>query len=317
MPPRRRVTLALLALAGLGGLAFAGLRRGGPGAQEIAAAYAKRPKPKAGPRAVFHLGHSLVGRDMPAMLAQLAGPGHRYASQLGWGASLRAHWEPSVEIAGFEAENEHPAYQDAKAALASGAFDALVLTEMIELRDAIRFHDSARYLRLWAERARAGNPDIEVFLYETWHRLDDPAGWLARLEGDLASLWEDQVLLKRADADFLATPIYVIPAGQVMAAFTRRLEAAGGIGAMRGREDLFARDETGARDPIHLSDLGTYLVALIHYAVIYQRNPLGLPSALKRADGTQADSPGQEAARVMQEVVWDVVTGYEKTGVRV
>ena len=48
---------------------------------------APAPLPE-GPRHVFHIGHSLVGRDMPAMLAQLAGEGHEYASQLGWGATL-------------------------------------------------------------------------------------------------------------------------------------------------------------------------------------------------------------------------------------
>jgi hypothetical protein len=43
------------------------------------------PAPK-GPLKTYHLGHSLVGRDMPAMLAQLAG--HEYHSQLGWSKAL-------------------------------------------------------------------------------------------------------------------------------------------------------------------------------------------------------------------------------------
>ena len=55
------------------------------------------PHPK-GPMRVFHLGHSLVGRDMPAMLAQLAPKGHAYESQLGWGTTLKAHWGPKEEI---------------------------------------------------------------------------------------------------------------------------------------------------------------------------------------------------------------------------
>ena len=53
------------------------------------------PAPESGLR-VFHLGHSLVGRDMPAMLQQLAVAAgfddHTYESQLGWGTSLRSHW---------------------------------------------------------------------------------------------------------------------------------------------------------------------------------------------------------------------------------
>ena len=37
--------------------------------------------------------------------------------------------------------------------------------------------------------------------------------------------------------------------------------------------------------------------------------------ALRRADGPPAVAPGPRAARLMQEVVWDVVTSYPKTGV--
>ncbi|MFD1807714.1 hypothetical protein ACFSHQ_04690 [Gemmobacter lanyuensis] len=61
------------------------------------AAFAARytePLPPQPPAAVYHLGHSLVGRDMPAMLAQLLR--HRYHSQLGWGASLNQHWQGAV-----------------------------------------------------------------------------------------------------------------------------------------------------------------------------------------------------------------------------
>ena len=69
---------------------------GGVGLARLAAAMALWPvpgpslpplPPPADPLATYHLGHSLVGRDMPAMLAQMAG--HDHASQLGWGASLR------------------------------------------------------------------------------------------------------------------------------------------------------------------------------------------------------------------------------------
>ena len=61
------------------------------GADVQALYQAPRALPK-GPLRVYHLGHSLVGRDMPAMLAQMAGQGHDYALQLGWGAALSEHW---------------------------------------------------------------------------------------------------------------------------------------------------------------------------------------------------------------------------------
>jgi len=305
--------LAALAIAGLAWWYWSKPRQ--PDAGAVAAAYATPLPPPEGPLSVYHLGHSLVGRDMPAMLAQLGGAGHSYALQLGWGTSLKEHWEPDLPINGFEAENDTPQFRPARAAIGSGQYDAVVLTEMVELRDAIKYHDSARYLSKWADLARQAAPATRVYLYESWHRLDDPMGWLSRLDSDLEALWEDKILLPDLAAGGAARPVHVIPAGQVMAAFVRAVEAAGGVDNITGREDLFARDETGAPDPIHMGDLGAYLVALTHYAVLYARSPLGLPRQLTRADGTAATAPGPNAARLMQQTVWQVVTAYPKTGV--
>jgi hypothetical protein len=280
----------------------------------MAELYAAPLSPPAGPLAVFHLGHSLVGRDMPAMLAQLAGEGHAYASQLGWGTTLKAHWGDDA-ISGFETENAHPRFRDAGEAVASGDYDALVLTEMVEIRDAIAYFDSWDYLARWARRAWAANPEARVYLYETWHAITTPEGWLARLDRDLPRYWEGEILRRALAADGVDRPIYVIPAGQVLARFVRALQARGGVDGLTGKEDLFARDAAGVQDAIHLNDLGAYLVALTHYAVLYHASPVGLPRALRRADGSPAVAPGPDAARLMQEVAWEVVTGYPKTGV--
>lgn len=288
-----------------------------PDEDVVRAAYsAPLPAPDGALR-VYHLGHSLVGRDMPAMLVQLAPEGHGYESQLGWGTSLKEHWQGGAAINGFDAENAHPRYRDAKEAVGSGVYDAVVLTEMVELKDAIRYHDSADYLHRWADLIRESDPDTRIYLYETWHRLDDPDGWLKRLDNDLPALWEGTLVLPElARASDMDRPIYIIPAGQAMAAFVRAVEAAGGIGEIENRESLFGRNEAGALDTIHINDLGAYLVALTHYAVLYQRSPIGLPHQLNRADGTPAIAPSADAARLMQQVVWDVVRAQDKTGVQ-
>lgn len=282
---------------------------------DLNALYEQPLPPPDKPLRVFHIGHSLVGRDMPAMLEQLAGAGHDHRSQLGWGATLKSHWEPNVPVNGFEQENAHRRYQDAREAVTSGRFDALVLTEMVEIKDAIKYFDSPTYIRRWARDARQANPAARVYLYETWHELNDPEGWLNRLDHDLGAYWEGVLLAQGLAHGDTGGPVHVIPAGQVMARFVRRLEEKGGLPGLRSRENLFARNPDGTQDNIHLNDLGHYLVALTHYAVLYHRNPVGLPRQLKRADGSAADAPSEEAARAMQEVVWDVVTSYAKTGV--
>lgn len=60
-------------------------------------------------------------------------------------------------------------------------------------------------------------------------------------------------------------------------------------------------------DDIHSSGLGIYLTALVHYAVLYRRSPVGLPAPLPLPDVTN---------RRLQELVWEVVQSEPRTGVR-
>lgn len=277
--------------------------------------YSQPLPPPDKPLRIFHIGHSLVNKDIPMMLEQLAGPGHDHRSQLGWGASLRSHWDPDVPVNGFDIENAHPRFEDARQAVDGGKFDVLVLTEAVEIKDSIKHHDSPKYVRLWTQAARKGNPQGRVYLYELWHHLNDPEGWLERLDRDLGQYWEG-VLLARAQAHGdTGAPIYVIPGGQVLARFAREVEARGGVGAMRSREDLFYISDKGERDMIHLSAMGNYLIALTHYAVLYHRAPPSEPLPIRLVDGTMLQNLTPELARLMSEVVWSVVTSYPKTGV--
>lgn len=289
-------------------------RKSGPDDAGMAALYAAPlPAPEL-PFAVYHLGHSLVNRNMPAMLRQIAGIGHSYDSQLGWGTTLKAHWGDDP-INGFDLENAHPRFRPAHEAVASGGYDAIVLTEMVEIRAALDYHDSPHYLALWAEKALAARPDTRLYLYETWHTLDDPEGWLDRLDADLGRYWE-RGILRPALADLPeGSRIFLIPAGQALAAFVRAVEAQGGVGNVRDRRDLFHHEADGTVDQIHLSDLGNYLVALVHYAVIYQKSPVGRPFRVTRGDGSPADAPAPETARLMQEIAWQIARSTPLTGV--
>lgn len=307
----RRLAMAPLLLL----LSACGLMRCTPeplDGQSVTALYETPLPPPSEPLAIYHLGHSLVARDMPAMLAQLADAGHRYDSQLGWGTSLKNHWKGDIN--GFDVENDHPRYRNAKEALESDDYDAFIMTEMVEIRDAIQYHDSWDYAHRWASRARDGRPDIRVYLYETWHNTDDPEGWLTRIDRDLERYWEREILDRAMAADASPTPIYVIPAGQVMAGFIRALEKRGGVDGLTGVSSLFATNDKGDQDTIHINDIGAYLVALTHYSVLYHRTPVGLPHALRKADGTPAVAPGAAAAQLMQEIVWDVVRRHPRTG---
>lgn len=264
------------------------------------------------PLKVYHLGHSLVGPVMPHMLAQLAPKGHSWNSQLGSGTSLKQHWEPDETILDFDLVNQPPVWRDAKEAIGSGEYDAVVLTEMVELRDAVKYFGSAKYLRRWAALAREGSPDTRIYLYETWHHLDDPDGWEERIDTDLDRLWVGKVLGSDSRRN-PKRPVYLIPAGQVMAAVARAIHA-GEIEGVRDISDLFAKTPEGAQDTIHINDLGAYVVALTHFAVLYHRSPVGMPHRLERPDGKAATAFSAPAARKVQEIVWQVVRTLPRTG---
>lgn len=301
--------LALALVCGVAAVAFWRMQPPALSDTAFAARYATPLAAPDGVSSVYHLGHSLVGRDMPAMLAQFAG--HDYASQLGWGASLMGHW--TGDVPGFATENEHSRFRPATEAIDSGEYPIVVLTEMVEIRDAIRYFDSPRHLALWAQRVRKARPDTRIYLYETWHPLTDPEGFLARIDADRLRYWEG-TLLRQAQAQPGVGTIHVIPGGQVMAAAVRAIEA-GEVPGLSRREDLFATDAVGQTDPIHVNDLGAYLMALTHYAVIYHRNPLGLPIALRRADGSAITPIDPQTAMALQRIVWRIVTSYAATGV--
>jgi len=308
---RRNAMRSIFALGALGAAA-AGLRRWWrplPPALPPTVHAALSPPDEV--RAIFHLGHSLVGPVMPAMLAQLGG--HAYGSQLGWGTTLNSHWNDGANLPGYEVRAEGLEARPARRALASGDFDVVVLTEMVEIRDAIQWHASPRWLAEWARVARAGNPEARIYLYETWHRLDDPAGWLERIDSDLESEWLSRVVAP-AESRGGTGDIYVIPGGQALAAVARAAEA-GEVPGLTSRKGLFGLDDKGQLDPIHIGDLGLYVVALTHYAVIYQRDPVGLPHQLQRHDGTPADAFEASAAPIVQAIVRDVVARVPYTGV--
>ncbi|MCU0906079.1 MAG: hypothetical protein MUF73_01235 [Rhodobacteraceae bacterium] len=274
------------------------------------------PEPE-GPLNVYFVGHSLVGKQIPHMLAQLAPGGHDYRMQTGWGAGLMPNWNhPNPPVNGHDVENAHDRFRPAAEAIDSGEYDAVIVTESVDLHDAIRYGDSPEYLARFSMRARAARPDVRFYLYEVWHGFDVEDGWLNRVDRDLPELWEGVILFGALARDPERRPIHLIPGGQVLAEIVRRIEAdPTAYPGLTRPEDLFYRSPEGVQDLIHLSDLGSYAIALTFYAVLYQQSPIGLPHQLLQTDGTPANAPTPEAARMMQQAVWDVVTRLPRTGV--
>lgn len=131
-------------------------------------------------------------------------------------------------------------------------------------------------------------------------------------------------------------PILIIPVGTVMAELAERIESWRQDGSELALADLFVNphvdwpddwprddlDEDTARrmlarlplrhpssdvDDVHASDIGVYLTALVHFAVLYRQSPEGLPPLAAGLDRTNAER--------LQRLVWDVVRRDPRTGV--
>lgn len=278
---------------------------------EFEAAYHSTIAPSRMPMRVYHLGHSLTGRDMPSMLQQRVA-GHLYESQLGWGTSLREHWEPHLKINGFSEENDHPRYRLVREALTSADYDAIILTEMSSLEDALKWHATPWYIADIAGLARQMRPDVRIYLYQNWRNLDDPRGWVEQTTADLTAFWENE-FLSRAQAHG-SGPVYLIPGGAALVAAALAAEA-GTVPGLTRREDFFLTLPDGTTDRVHLNPLGSYLIALVHEAVLYHKPPSGGPYRFSRPDGPVFEIAPPLAAR-LQEIVWEVVSAQPGTGIK-
>jgi len=243
------------------------------------------PATNAAPSAydVVFVGHSLVNHNMPQMLRQLGPEGSSVQEQVLNGAPLRWNWDHSADGVAHGGV-------DARAVLAQGGTDVLIITEAIPLQNHITWNDSYGYALLWRNAAVSANPDARTYIYETWHSLSmGEEAWRAQLTSDLPK-WE-----AIAQAGQMTG---VIRAGQAMAELYDAIKA-GNAGGLTSISQLFS-------DDIHLNDLGLYFIACIQYSAIYGTSPVGLPRELIGRWGTPYTAPSEDLALLMQQIAWRV-----------
>lgn len=167
-------------------------------------------------------------------------------------------------------------------------YDVLVVTERHDLPAIARKERTAFYLTDMAKHLLAGNADAEVLLYHTWLPLEPDAPWRwIEYERAVAPMWE--CVASRANLDLPSRGdvprVRVLPGGGALA----ELAAALWEGSVPG----VAASTPGERvrllfsDHVHLSDAGRYVMALVHYAVLFGRSPEGaaLPTLLAPETG--------------------------------
>lgn len=285
----------------------------GVGAGAPSTAWAKHDRIRA-----FYSGHSLSD-GVPEVVAQIA-------------RSLGHHLDFEVQVLGYSllrqrtkgevpGSTDWPGYRsghnrrgaglDVAAELrkpqrlgAEDKYDALVVTERHDLPSIARTERTAFYLSEMAKHLLAGNPDAEVLFYHAWLHIDPdaPLPWID-YERAVSKMWE--CLASRANLDLPrrgnAPRIRVLPGGSALVELVAELwegKVPGVTAAAPGDRVRLVFSDT-----VHMSEIGRYYMALVHYAVLFGRSPEG-------ALAQTAIRP--ETSRYMQALAWRYAVSYGK-----
>jgi hypothetical protein len=212
--------------------------------------------------------------------------------------------------------NNSSGYPDAKNDIKE--FELLCVTEVANLcyeggsnaswyQDCIK--EQREYLTLFTNNAWVnGNQGkgAPTLLWTTWVSINDADGPFRQMLNNLGAEWErmqDHANLNRPNG---APPVYIIPGHKMMARLYDDVQA-GIVPDITHFNQFFS-------DNIHVNELGAYAIALIHYACIYNINPLGLPHKLIDNPPAGTPLPTPALAQYLQKLVWEIVTNYERTG---
>jgi hypothetical protein len=262
------------------------------------------PPPKG--QRVLTAGHSFHVW-MPAMLidvtnkAGIAGHERVALSSIG-GSQVIQHW------------NVPDGKNLIKPALIASKADVLTLSPIYLPDEGIE-----NFVKLGLEH----NPNLRITVQEFWLPFDDQALWASRAKGEKPVVDRDAktiAQLREAHAPYFQamdehvralnakagkTAVFVVPAGQAVLALREKVIKGEAPGIAK-QSDLFTDPIGHPRD--HIKALATYC----HFAVIYGRNPVGLPVPAALAKLPESE----KLNRLLQELAWDAVTQHPLSGVK-
>jgi hypothetical protein len=272
----------------------------------IAPAYDLPPPITVGQR-VASCGHSfhVFTYRQVAEMALAAGLKHELAglSSIG-GSTIQKHWDvPEKKSA-------------VKQVLKAGKADVLTLSPIWLPDDAIE-----QFVKLGIEH----NPSLRITVQEYWmpndeyepvyplqtrKKVDHNATDLAKLRDATLRYAEDiEDYVKGINQRLGKDAVLIVPVG-VAAVTLREKIVKGEAPGLKAQADLF-RDNWGHANP-PLQILSSYC----HYAVIYQKTPVGLP--MPQAFKLLKDMSDDDKAKLntlLQQIAWDTVSQHPMSGV--
>jgi hypothetical protein len=276
--------------------------------------------PPAGARsqaAIMVSGHSLTSHGIFANMEAVAGS---LGTTMLWneqnipGSPMRARtrggWLDDPSFGGYrQGTNRNGSNMDLVAeflnprTIGGARYDTLVVTERHDIVNTLMWEDTVRYTRHFHDRLVAGNGAANTLLYHAWLTVankSDPMPWV-RYERTAARAWQctaARVSLSLA-AQGRGDRVGYLPAGLALADLVERA-LQGGVAGVSGGSTFDVVNRL-IYDDVHLTPLGEYYMALVSYASIYRRSPVG------------AWVPGgvtAQQASALQNVAWESVSAY-------
>ncbi|MES2658957.1 MAG: hypothetical protein V4689_10080 [Verrucomicrobiota bacterium] len=257
---------------------------------------------------VFSAGHSFHFH-VPAMLEEVAKSG-----------GFPAHQAVGKSMIGGSKSIQHWSQQPngIKDALQVGRVDVLTLTPIYLPDEGVE---------KFAELGLKSNPDFKVTVQEFWLPFDEyqPSYYNAPTIPTPLTVDHDAATVEKLNAihakyftemDALVTEVNgkvgkpavaVVPVGQAVIALRGKI-IEGKAPGLKSQEMLFT-------DPLgHPTPALQLLVVYCHFAVIYQKSPVGLP--VPEILSTFPPDVATALSTLLQQIAWDAVTGHPLSGVK-
>jgi len=170
--------------------------------------------------------------------------------------------------------------------------------------------EQRKYLSLFVNNAwNNGNNGngAPTLLWTTWTNLDNSNGpWRQMLDTQGAE-FEKMQDYANANKPLAAPNVYIIPGHKMMARLYDDIQQ-NSVPGITNINQFFS-------DNIHTNSLGSYMIAMMHYACVFNQSPVGLSNNLLSNPPAGFQAPTSALATYLQNMIWEVVTTYPRTGI--
>jgi hypothetical protein len=261
---------------------------------------------------IFFSGHSLLDNPLPDFVVEIA---RSQGQDIGWnqqnvsGSLLRTRTWGEGEWAGYgQGKNRSGTGMDVLQELRSPStlgpgerYDTLLITERHDILWTLLHENTVGYLRHFHDRFIEGNPEGRTYFSHTWLDIDKarPAAWIAYEKSALAA-WECAAARVNLalEAEGRSDRVVPLPGGAALVSLVEQV-LAGRVRGLQGSQQ--ERLDALFIDNVHLTPLGMYFMAAVHYAAVFRRSPVG-------AAGPAGVSP--DTVEDLQTLAWRSLGSY-------